>query len=92
MKDFFTYIRNIFAKACVWEQVVSIVAVSEGYFDEVSAAKIKDAQADLLARLWTNHKAEMKALNRGDKKFGEDKSTAKIVKDAALAVAKGFED
>ena len=76
----------------VWEQVVSIVAVSEGYFDEVPAAKIKDAQADLLARLWTNHKAEMKALNRGDKKFGEDKSTAKIVKDAALAVAKGFED
>ena len=76
----------------VWEQVVSIVAVSEGYFDEVPAAKIKDAQADLLARLWTNHKAEMKALNRGDKKFGEDKPTAKIVKDAALAVAKGFED
>ena len=34
----------------------SIVAVSEGYFDEVPAAKIKDAQADLLARLWTNHK------------------------------------
>ena len=76
----------------VWEQVVSIVAVSEGYFDEVPAAKIKGAQADLLARLWTNHKAEMKALNRGDKKSGEDKSTAKIVKDAALAVAKGFED
>ena len=76
----------------VWEQTVSIVAVSEGYFDEVPAAKIKDAQADLLARLWTSHKAEMKALNKGDKKFSEDKTLVKLVKDAALAVAKGFED
>ena len=34
----------------------------------------------------------MKALNKGDKKFSEDKTLVKLVKDAALAVAKGFED
>ena len=76
----------------VWEQVVSVVAVSEGCFDEVPAVKIKDAQAALLTRLWTNHKTEMKNLGKGDKKFSEDKIIAKLVKDVALATAKGFED
>lgn len=76
----------------VWEQVASIVAVTEGCFDDVSAANIKDAQDALLTRLWTNNKAEMKELNKGDKKFGEDKAIAELVKKTAKAIAKGFED
>jgi F-type H+/Na+-transporting ATPase subunit alpha len=44
----------------IWEQVASIAAVSEGYFDDVPAAKIKEAQDALLTNLWSNHKAEMK--------------------------------
>ena len=75
----------------VWEQTVSIVAVSEGYFDEVPASKIKEAQIALLTRLWTDHKDAMKKLNRGDKKFGDDQAIAKLVQTTAEEVAKGFE-
>ena len=74
----------------IWEQVASIAAVSEGYFDDVPAAKIKEAQDTLLTNLWSNHKAEMKQLSKGDKKFGEDKAIYEIVKNAAMSVAKGY--
>ena len=73
----------------IWEQVASIAAVSEGYFDDVPAAKIKEAQDALLTNLWSNHKAEMKQLSKGDKKFGEDKAIYEIVKNVAMSVAKG---
>jgi F-type H+-transporting ATPase subunit alpha len=75
----------------VWEQVVSVYAVNEGLFDNVQTSQIKDAQTALLTRLWTDHKAEMKEVNKGDKKFGEDEETVKIVKKVAESVAKGFE-
>jgi len=74
----------------IWEQVASIAAVSEGYFDDVPAAKIKEAQDALLTNLWSNHKTEMKQLSKGDKKFGEDKAIYEIVKNAAMSVAKGY--
>jgi F-type H+/Na+-transporting ATPase subunit alpha len=74
----------------IWEQVASIAAVSEGYFDDVPAAKIKEAQDALLMNLWSNHKAEMKQLSKGDKKFGEDKAIYETVKNAAMSVAKGY--
>ena len=76
----------------VWEQVASIAAVSEGLFDDVPAAKIKEAQQALLERLWAEHKDDMRALTKGDKKFGEDEKIAKIVRDAAKAIAKGYEE
>lgn len=44
---------------------------SEGLFDKVPTAKIKDAQADLLTRLWSRHKEDMRELNKGEKKFAE---------------------
>lgn len=75
----------------VWEQVVSVYAVNEGLFDEVVTAKIKDAQADLLTRLWSKHQKDMEALNKGDKKFGEDEKLVKLVRETAEKVAKGFE-
>ena len=74
----------------IWEQVASIAAVSEGYFDDVPAAKIKEAQDALLTNLWSNHKTEMKQLSKGDKKFGEDKAIYEIVKNSAMSVAKGY--
>ena len=72
----------------VWEQVVSIVAVTNGPFDAVPVAKIKDAQAALLTRLWTDSKTEMRALNKGDKPADE---LLDLIKKTAKATAKGLE-
>lgn len=74
----------------VWEQVVSVYAVSEGLFDEVPAWKIKGAQADLLTRLWTDNKEDMRELNKGEKKFTEYEKIVKTVRSTAEKVAKGF--
>lgn len=75
----------------VWEQVVSVYVVSQGLFDKVVPSKIKDAQSALLAKLWVDHKDAMKTLSKGDKKFGEDEATVKLVTKTAESVAKGFE-
>jgi len=75
----------------IWEQVASVFAVSEGLFDNVPADKIKDAQAALLTKLWTDHKAEMRELNKGAEKVEKDSDSAKIIAKAAKAAAKGFE-
>ncbi len=72
----------------VWEQVASIYSVNEGLFDKVSVAKIKDAQAALLTRLWTDHKADMRTLNTGAK---PDEKLMGVIKKVATSVAKGFE-
>lgn len=75
----------------IWEQVVSVYVVSTGLFDTVAADKIKDAQAALLAKLWTDHKEDMRTLSKGDKKFTDDEKLVKLVTKIAEAVAKGFE-
>jgi F-type H+-transporting ATPase subunit alpha len=72
----------------VWEQVASITAVNKGLFDDVSVAKIKDAQAALLTRLWTEHKDVMRTLNKGDKPTDE---TLTLIEKTAKSAAKGFE-
>lgn len=73
----------------VWQQTVSIIAVTEGYFDEVPATKIKDAQAALLTKLWAEHKKDMQELDKGGKPTDDMK---KLVEKVARAAAKGFED
>jgi F-type H+-transporting ATPase subunit alpha len=75
----------------VWEQVASIFAVNEGFFDAVPREKIKDAQAALLAKLAKEHGKAMDALNTGDEKVETDTATGKLLAKAAEAVAKGFE-
>ena len=75
----------------VWEQVVSVYAVSNGLFDNIPSDKIKDAQSALLARLWSDHKDDMREIAKGDKKFGEDENMSKLVAKTAENVAKGFE-
>jgi F-type H+/Na+-transporting ATPase subunit alpha len=72
----------------VWEQVASISAVSNGQFDAVPAAKIKDAQAALLTKLWADHKKDMQELEKGGKPSDEMKD---VLAKAAKAAAKGFE-
>ena len=75
----------------IWEQVASILAVENGHFDKVSVEKIKDAQAALLTSLWTDHKAEMRELNKGSEKIEKDSDIAKLINKVAEKVAKGFE-
>ena len=75
----------------VWEQVASIYAVSEGLFDTVPVAKIKEAQAALLTKLWTDHKADMRTLNKGAEKVENDSAIGKLLAKVAKSAAKGFE-
>ena len=74
----------------VWEQVVSIVAVSQGYFDTVPATKIKAAQDALLSRLWAEAKEQMRTLNKGDQKFGADEKLTHLIESTAGEIAKEF--
>jgi len=71
----------------VWEQVASIVAVTDGAFDDVTVAKIKAAQAALLTDLWNDHKDDMRELTKGGKPTDEQLAAIKKV---AKKVAKGF--
>ena len=73
----------------VWEQVASMYAVSNGLFDKVAVAKIKDAQTAFLTRLWTDHKEDMRTLDKGDK---PSEDVTKLLHKVAASSAKGFED
>ena len=73
----------------VWEQVASMYAVTNGLFDKVSVSKIKDAQIAYLTRLWTEHKDDMRTLDKGDKPSDD---TLKMLHKTAVSVAKGFEE
>ncbi|OYW84764.1 F0F1 ATP synthase subunit alpha, partial [Candidatus Saccharibacteria bacterium 32-49-10] len=50
----------------IWEQYVSVHAVTSGAFDKVPVESIKEAQSAVLARLWKDHKDAMRTLNKGD--------------------------
>ncbi|QJU09179.1 F0F1 ATP synthase subunit alpha [Candidatus Saccharibacteria bacterium oral taxon 488] len=73
----------------VWEQFVSIHAVTSGAFDDVPVAKIKEAQAALLTQLWKNSKDAMRELNKGAKPTDEQ---LKVIDEATQVAAKGFEE
>ena len=73
----------------VWEQFVSIHAVTGGIFDDVPVSKIKDAQSALLTYLWKNSKDAMRELNKGDKPSDEQ---LKLIDEATKEIAKGFEE
>ena len=75
----------------IWEQVASIFAVNEGFFDQVPTAKIKDAQSALFTKLRKDHGKEMDELNKGTEKVDKDSSIAKRIGKVAESVAKGFE-
>ena len=73
----------------VWEQFVSIHAVTSGAFDNVPVAKIKEAQAGLLTQLWNNAKDAMRELNKGAKPTDEQ---LRVIDEAIQVAAKGFEE
>ena len=73
----------------IWQQVASIYAVTNGLFDHVMPARIKDAQAALITRLEADHKDIVKLLETGDK---PTEDITKVIADVAKHVAKGFED
>ena len=73
----------------VWEQFVSIHAVTSGAFDDVPVAKIKEAQATLLTQLWKNSKDAMRELNKGAKPTDEQ---LQVIDEATQTAAKGFEE
>ena len=73
----------------VWEQFVSIHAVTSGAFDNVPVAKIKEAQAGLLTQLWNNAKDIMRELNKGAKPTDEQ---LQVIDEATQVAAKGFEE
>lgn len=72
----------------VWEQFVSIRAVTSGEFDEVPVSLIKETQSALLSRILRDHKEAMLELDKGDK---PDEKTLKTIDDVTKKVAKGFE-
>jgi F-type H+-transporting ATPase subunit alpha len=71
----------------VWEQTVSLMAATEGIFDDVPVDKIKEAQASLLHQMHSEHRGAMTKLNDGDKP--DDKLKDTILK-AAKEVADGY--
>ena len=73
----------------VWEQFVSIHAVTSGAFDNVPVVKIKEAQAGLLTQLWSNAKDTMRELNKGAKPTDEQ---LQVIDEATQVAAKGFEE
>jgi F-type H+-transporting ATPase subunit alpha len=83
--------QHQYEPASIWEQVASIYAVNSGAFVNVPVAKIKDAQAALLTKLWTDHKKDMQELNKGTVKITPEEKVADLIGKAAKAAAKGFE-
>lgn len=73
----------------IWEQFVSIRAVTNGGFDEVPVKNIKDAQDAVLSRLWSEQKETMRELNKGGKPTDEQLQT---IDELTKKVAKWFEE
>jgi F-type H+-transporting ATPase subunit alpha len=70
----------------IWQQVVSVLAVTEGGFDTVPASKVPEAKKALISALKSNK--SITDLN-SDAKVGE--AMISTIKTAAVKVAKGFE-
>jgi F-type H+-transporting ATPase subunit alpha len=71
----------------IWEQVATIMAATEGAFDEVPVELIRQAQQALITELWQESKTAMQTLSKGDKPSDEIK---KLILDTAKKVAKEF--
>ena len=71
----------------IWQQVVSVVAVTSGALDEVPVNKVHEVVEALLARFKTEQKDAVKSLNNGDK---PDEKLLSAVKNLAEKSAKEF--
>jgi len=68
----------------IWQQVATIIAGTEGAFDNVPVEKIKAAQESLLTSLNAEHKKIVDLLQKGEK---PDDATKKKIAEAATAIA-----
>jgi len=71
----------------VWQQVVSIMAATEGAFDGLPIVNIKPAQAALLSQMEQKQKKLIDNLDKGVKPTDDDKKT---IVDAAKDIAKQY--
>lgn len=71
----------------IWEQVISVVSITSGAFDDVPVTKVHEAVDTLLARFKTEQKEDIKLLSAGNKP--EDKLMNDITV-LAKKVAKEF--
>lgn len=71
----------------IWQQVVSVVALTSGAFDDVPVVKIHDAVDALAARFKKDDKDAVKSLDKGDK---PDDALLDSIKELAKKVAKEF--
>lgn len=71
----------------IWEQTASLQAAVSGIFDEVPVAKIKEAQTALLTKLWSDHKEDVRALNKGDKPV---QKTLELIETTAKQIAHSY--
>ena len=76
-----------FSPLSIWEQYVSIYAVTEGLFNEVPVAKIQEARTALLSYVKKKHKKLIDTLNTGAKPEDKVKET---IKEAAKEVASEY--
>jgi F-type H+-transporting ATPase subunit alpha len=70
-----------------WEQTATLLAATEGIFDDVPMDKIAAAQHALLTQLEAEHKAKMNELNKGGK---PEDATRELIKKEATKIAKGY--
>jgi F-type H+-transporting ATPase subunit alpha len=71
----------------IWEQTATLLAATEGIFDDVPMDKIAAAQHALLTQLEAEHKAKMNELNKGGK---PEDATRELIKKEATKIAKGY--
>ena len=69
----------------IWQQVVSVIALTEGAFDDIPVNKVSDAKNTLLAEL--KNKVEVRTMNIN---VAPDEKLIKLVKDTAVKIAKGY--
>jgi F-type H+-transporting ATPase subunit alpha len=72
----------------IWEMYCSLLAVTNGCFDNVPLEKIKPAEAALLSELKSKHAKLIEAINKGDKPT--DDQNNQVLK-VAKSVAKSYE-
>ncbi len=71
----------------IWEQTATLLAATEGVFDDVPMDKIAAAQHALLTQLESEHKSKMTELNKGDKPA---EATKELILKEATKIAKGY--
>ncbi len=73
----------------IWQQVVSVYVVGNGFFDGVKVSSVREAQEALLTRLETDYKSDLDQINQGAAPTEEQ---LKKIEKVAASVAKGFEN